>query len=178
MTQTHAMELRLKSPEQLFNTLDPTPFDERDLDDKAERFIVGWAQDADRDADLRLMILLPPDHMDSAAARSMPDAVHNYFAYRAEQTRHELREMLRIGWRALAIGIVVLLACLGAIRFLDLFAAASTVRQLAQESLLILGWVANWRPIEIFLYDWWPIVRRHRLLKRLASMPVEVRPIA
>jgi hypothetical protein len=24
-----------------------------------------------------------------------------------------------------------------------------------EESLLIFGWVANWRPIEIFLSDWW-----------------------
>ncbi|MGA7532679.1 MAG: hypothetical protein WCB50_13625 [Pseudolabrys sp.] len=23
-----------------------------------------------------------------------------------------------------------------------------------QESLIIVGWVAIWRPIEIFLYDW------------------------
>jgi hypothetical protein len=44
-----------------------------------------------------------------------------------------------------------------------------------EQSLLILGWVANWRPLEIFLYDWWPIRRRVILLRRLAAMPVEVR---
>ena len=32
--------------------------------------------------------------------------------------------------------------------------------QVVEESLLIFGWVANWRPIEIFLYEWWPVVRR------------------
>jgi hypothetical protein len=44
-----------------------------------------------------------------------------------------------------------------------------------QESLIIVGWVANWRPIEIYLYDWWPIRRRRRLLARIAAAPVIVR---
>jgi hypothetical protein len=45
-----------------------------------------------------------------------------------------------------------------------------------EESLLIFGWVANWRPIEIFLYEWWPIVRRRNLYRRLSAARVELRP--
>jgi len=45
-----------------------------------------------------------------------------------------------------------------------------------EESLLIFGWVANWRPIEIFLYDWWPINRRRNLYRRIATAQVELRP--
>ena len=41
-------------------------------------------------------------------------------------------------------------------------------------SLSIAGWVAMWRPMEIFLYDWWPIRAEARLADRLASMPVRV----
>jgi len=43
-----------------------------------------------------------------------------------------------------------------------------------RESLLIGGWVAMWRPLEIFLYDWWPIRAEVRLYDRLAAMPVRV----
>ena len=42
--------------------------------------------------------------------------------------------------------------------------------------MLIFRWVANWRPIEIFLYDWWPIVRRRNLYQRLAAAQVELKP--
>ena len=42
------------------------------------------------------------------------------------------------------------------------------------EGLIILGWVANWRPVEIFLYDWWPIVRRGRLYRRLSRAAVKI----
>jgi len=31
-----------------------------------------------------------------------------------------------------------------------------------------------WRPMEIFLYDWWPIRAEGRLFGRLAAMPVRI----
>ena len=40
--------------------------------------------------------------------------------------------------------------------------------------LAIVGWVALWRPLEIFLYDWWPIRAQIRLAERLAAMPIEI----
>ena len=49
---------------------------------------------------------------------------------------------------------------------------------MVQESLIILGWVAIWRPMNIFLYDWWPIRAEARLLDRLARMDVQVRDAA
>ena len=44
----------------------------------------------------------------------------------------------------------------------------------ARESLLIGGWVAMWRPLEIFLYDWWPILAERKLFDRLSVMPVTI----
>jgi hypothetical protein len=44
-----------------------------------------------------------------------------------------------------------------------------------EQGLFILGWVALWRPLEIFLYDWWPLARRIRLLGRLSNATVEIR---
>jgi len=43
-----------------------------------------------------------------------------------------------------------------------------------RESLLIGGWVAMWRPLEVFLYDWWPIRLEARLYDRLSAMPVRI----
>ena len=41
----HVIELRVDEIAQLFHTLDPSPFRERDLDREAEEFIVGWARE-------------------------------------------------------------------------------------------------------------------------------------
>ena len=43
-----------------------------------------------------------------------------------------------------------------------------------RESLVIGGWVAMWRPLEVFLYDWWPVRAEAQLLERLAIMPVRI----
>jgi hypothetical protein len=31
-----------------------------------------------------------------------------------------------------------------------------------------------WRPLEVFLYDWWPIRAEARLLQRLSTIPVRI----
>jgi hypothetical protein len=41
-----------------------------------------------------------------------------------------------------------------------------------ENSLVILAWVALWRPLEIFLYDWWPIRAEAKLFDRLGQMEV------
>jgi hypothetical protein len=43
-----------------------------------------------------------------------------------------------------------------------------------REGFLIGGWVAMWRPLEVFLYDWWPIRAEARLFDRLSRMPVRI----
>lgn len=52
------IELRLNNVGQLFNTMDPSPFHERDLDHDAEEFILSWAREHERDADLRIRVVL------------------------------------------------------------------------------------------------------------------------
>ncbi|HEU0284513.1 MAG TPA: hypothetical protein VFR52_05150, partial [Sphingomicrobium sp.] len=43
------------------------------------------------------------------------------------------------------------------------------------EGLIIIGWVALWRPVEMLLYDWRPIRREKKMLDKLANVPVEFR---
>lgn len=174
-TSGNVIEVHLKTAEQLFNSLDPSPFHERDLDYEAERYIVSWAREIEGSGALRLLVTLPDTARNSEVTQHIPDAIHNYFTYRAVQTRQDLRELLRIGWRSLAIGLVVLLLCFVALQYISIAASQTTIGRLTEQSLLILGWVANWRPLEIFLYDWWPIKRRLVLLRRLAKISVEVR---
>ena len=42
-----------------------------------------------------------------------------------------------------------------------------------EEGLLILGWVAMWRPVEILLFEHWESHQDHAMLQRLASIPIE-----
>jgi len=100
--------------------------------------------------------------------------VHHYFAYRAKLNRLEFRHLLKEGRTTLIIGLVFLGAC-HLISELLRRQEPRSVLTIAREGLIIAGWVAMWRPMEIFLYEWWPLLRKGRLYQKLSRMPVEVR---
>ena len=168
------IEIRLQSVRQLFHTLDPAPFHEKDLDENAAAYLLEACDEAGGRRSLRLVVYLSKSEAQSESARTLPEAINNYFAYRERQLRKDLVKLLRFGAVSLAIGLLFLMACIALGR--ALIAHPLLVDQsIAKEGLLILGWVAMWRPIEVLLYDWWPLARRRAVLRRLAVIPVEVR---
>lgn len=172
-SEVAVVEIRIKDLSQLFNSLDPSPFHERDLDKDAEEFIVGWARELPRGDHISLVIQVAggPVHLDAVELQS---AISNYFAAQASGFERDLRELYRIGRRHLWVGLTVLTACLIASQFAAKLTGPGTLARLIEESLVIVGWVANWKPIEIFLYEWWPHRRRIDLYKRLAEAEVVV----
>ena len=172
---TRAIEIRIEDISQLFHSLDPFPFRERDLDDDAEEFIVSWARELPTDQPLKIIVHLPDTQASRPEAKELSAAITRYFNYRARIVTLDLKELFRVGRRALAIGATVLSFSVLAGRAVANI-APGPVTQIFQESLLMIGWVANWRPIEIFLYEWWPIVRRRNLYRRLAAAEVDLTP--
>jgi hypothetical protein len=172
MTETG---VRYNVEEQLFNSLDPAPFHEKDLDADAEEYIVGAVDDFPLSEPLKLAIYLPRSVFDRTTGDGIGRAIHNYFAYAGEASGRKLRLTFREGRTTLIIGLAFLAFCF-VLRGLVLTLDAGAFRQILAEGLLISGWVAMWRPIQLFLYGWWP--ERHLLLvfRKLASIPVEVRP--
>ena len=155
---------------QLINTMDPSPFHERDLDHDAEEFIVSWAREQAPEATLRLRIVLK-QAPDESVARMVQESIKHYFSYRAENSRREFRELLREGRTSLLIGLVFLGLMLLARSFVP---SAGMWSDWLREGLTISGWVALWKPIDIHLYRWWPVRRLRRLQDRLAACPVAV----
>lgn len=167
--------IRARTVTHLFNSFDPSPFREKDLDTGVEEFLTGWVRELPVNADFRIVVHLPPEEAARPDAARIGDAFAHYFQYRAEAAEHELRELFRVGRRFLAIGVVVLVACLVASQIAATAISNPMMARVLEESFIIVGWVANWRPIEIYLYDWLPIRRRIRLYRRVAAAPVDVR---
>ncbi len=102
------IEVYIGQLKQLFNAMDPSPSREKDLDPNAEEFIVGWAREAPARAQLGLVVHLdrPAGEADEAAV--LRDAIHEFFAHRAEASRRRLRRLFQLGRTSLAIGLVFL----------------------------------------------------------------------
>ena len=102
-------------------------------------------------------------------------AIHEFFRQRAEAYRRQLRDLFRRGRTSLLIGLAVLAAAIALGDFLASLMKTGRIGEIVRESLTIGGWVSMWRPLEVFLYDWWPIRNEARLSDRLAAMPVRIR---
>lgn len=167
----HRIELNLPEVASLFNTMDASPFRAKDLDGGAEEFIVSWANEFPLREPISLRV-----HLETWPAADptslISDAVHNYFRYRGEVADLEFKRLMRQGRISLAIGVIFLAICFSAASLL--IPKEGAIGPYLSESLTIAGWVAMWRPMEIYLYDWWPVRRRARNFFRLSEMPVVV----
>jgi hypothetical protein len=168
------IEVRVAELRQLFHAIDPSPFHQRDLDPRAEEFIVDWARDLPADRPWGLVVHLdrPAGRPDEAVA--LRDAIHEYFGQRVVASSRRLRELFRRGRISLVIALVFLVASTAIGDAIAGYVGEGRLGEVTREGFLIGGWVAMWRPLEVFLYDWWPIRAERRLLARLSAMQVRI----
>jgi len=170
------IEIRVNDIAQLFQTLDPFPFREKDLADEAEDYIVRWAREMPGNRPIKIVVHIPDTESQGKASSDLVEAFNRYFSGRAVVVQRDLNELFRVGRRSLAIGASILAVCLLLAHLAAGYLIETTFKKLVEESFLILGWVANWRPLEIFLYDWWPLAHRRDLYNRLSVATVETKP--
>jgi len=168
-----AIQLHIRELRQLFNSIDPSPFRERDLDTNCEEFIVSWAREVSPDRPLLLAIRVEHEPPGSTLRNDVPSAIHAHFAREASMQDLRRRHLVREGRTSLAIGLATLVLCIGAATLLPA-TRLGALGEILRESLIIAGWVVMWHPLETLLYGLWPVVRERRLLERLAAADVEI----
>lgn len=169
LIEVHVTDIR-----QLFDAMDPSPLQSRDLDPRTDAFIVDWAKDLPGESAITLVVYI--DQLETAENHQMvATAVHRHFSAKADAAWRSLRELFARARVSLAIGLTCLAISLAASEVIKTWISPDGLAQVLRESLLIGGWVAMWRPMELLLYDWWPIRADARLLNQLATMPVEIR---
>jgi len=162
----------IEEPEDLFHELDPSPLIGRDLDERLESYILATAREFPKKANFILRVDVPQDKLPGAnEAGDLAEAIRVYFAYQRDQEWGKLRRVVREGRGALAVGLAFLFVC-GAVGVLSERTWSEPFGSFMKEGLLIIGWVALWRPVEMLLYDWRPIRKECRVLDGLAKMQV------
>jgi hypothetical protein len=171
----YLIEIRLNKIDQIFNSLDPSPFIEREIDRNAKSYIVESLQELPIDSKVKILIYIA-DAIDIDAKKMVSEAIHNYFDYCSDGKVKELRQLFRTGRISLAIALVFLATCI-TIDSLISSLFDGTIAKILHEGLFIIGWVAMWRPIQIFLYDWVPLDRDQRIFRKLSKVPIEIKSI-
>ncbi|HJQ09573.1 MAG TPA: hypothetical protein VJ840_00950 [Gemmatimonadaceae bacterium] len=167
------IQIRTTELRQLFNPIDPSPLPERDLESKAEDFIVSWARASRSDARFALQIRV--ERQDASDKPSMAgEAIREYFRQKSLSAHRRLQHLFRVGRTSLLIGVLSLAVAVVLAQVVERLLSEIAVGVVIRESVIIGGWVAMWRPLEIFLYDWWPIRAERQLYDRLSTMPVRI----
>lgn len=112
----------------------------------------------------------------AADPAAVTGAIRGYYRSLAAETHEEQRLLRQRGFVALRLGLGVLAICLViSTAVTNAAILPDFVRRLIGESLGIAGWVVLWRPLELLLFDAWPLRHRTRLYAAIAEAPIEVR---
>lgn len=166
------IDIRIERLDQLFDSLDPAPLRERALSVGFEAYLRESAAEHAAGSALRLRIQGPPDL--HARQDEIEAGVRSHFALLLHQSRRQARLAQSRYRRVVAVGFAVLAISLLLRRLLEGW--QGPISELMLEGLLVLGWVALWRPIEVLLFDRHEARRRLQELDSLADIEVRWQP--
>ena len=168
------VKVYVRELDQLFDSMDPSPFHEKALDADAEEYIVAAAKELPSGAPEALVVMLDRPLGLPDEGRILGDAIRRHFAREAQLLQWKLRRLLRGGAISLVIGLIALAAALAGGQGVARAFGGGHLATVLGQSLQIGGCVAMWHPMEIFLYKWWPLLAEQRLYARLSRMPVQI----
>jgi hypothetical protein len=169
LLEATAIEIRVGDLAQLFDPLDPSLTHRRALAGSVASYILARAEAQGAQEPLRLVVYGPESLRTHATEIVQGIQEHFRLAHAKGQKRFARR--MRIGGVTLGGGLVVLVLSI-ALRSLLRSAYPGSMADGIGEGLLILGWVAMWRPVHILLFERWESHLDHAVLDRLARVEV------
>lgn len=168
-----AIELRLASLDDLFDSCCAAPLHERELNEEVESHIVAAAKDLPADATPRLVVTLQRATGIEHAQALIETAIRVHFARRASRGWRQLRQL--VGRASLSLFIAVTIVAVSALVREKLAHAGvdqNPIVSIFCECLLIGAWVAMWKPMEILLHEWWSMRGEKQVMTRLSTTSV------
>lgn len=168
------IELNVDSLEQLFDKRDPNPYRIKDLDDDVVEYIVSSATEIGHKKIGKLRIVTNDD-IDKVVYKTINDAIKDYFLYREDITHKKIHATFSLGFKTLAIGLCFLSIFIFASMGIGKISKDTFWAPFFKEWLSLMGWVSMWKPINIFLYEWWPLVDNKKLYHKLSEVELELK---
>ena len=167
--------LRFDSLQEFLTTQNFHAHRQRYLQPEWEEWLVQEAAMLPKNSGLYLRVELPASEI--IAADKLQEIIHLHFISLEQKAEREKKAALLQGYKYLAIAIFFLLLMTMGYNLIDYYAPDNNYSNTMQDALIILGWVAFWRPAELLLYDWHPFKTSAALMKRLSALSVSVHAI-
>jgi hypothetical protein len=125
----------------------------------------------------QLVLALPPGAVRPEIMAAAHRAIDRYCRHKILESKRALNEVLWTGLKSLQVGVLFLAGCLVlAAAIAQSNVAPGSFDDVATQGLTIIGWVSLWRPVETFLYDWWPLWRDVRVYDYIQRMEITLQP--
>jgi hypothetical protein len=168
---------RFKTPGQLFDEEDPTPFPDKELTDEAEDAIAGHLDEYRVSRPANLVIELPEKDITGISPSLITKGVQNHFRFRYDDVSHDMKIHLREG----IYSIILLLVNVTILLVFVYFATKNEIPLDAVTTALIIGfitimnWVTVWHTYEHFMYNYRNLARQRWIFEKITNIPIEIR---
>ena len=128
------------------------------------------------DARGTVTVVLPADRATPQVERGIKQAVGHYCKTGIDRDEHELAAVKRDGWRAMAIGAVILGIGLGLSEVVLKSSLPHELRDFFGNGLfVVVAWVGLWYPLDTLIYAGRPYRNERKILRAIARLEIVVR---
>ncbi len=172
-TATHHVRLDLGSLDELFGDPGFSPLDGRVEEAPGLERLANQLRPLRRAA-VSTRIVLPASERAPDLEARCRSALQAVLDRRLQRNRNDARSLRHEGYATLWRGLVFLAVCLLGSRLMGEYTLLpGFVERFIDEGLVIAGWVALWYPLDVLLYQRWPLARERRLYENLRDMQLE-----
>lgn len=166
------IELKVSSLEDMFDEHDPSPYMIRDLDSSITEYIMSCVLEINPEFVGKIRVYTE-DFFDLDKQDVFAKSIKDYFELKAHMEKVQLQQVFKRGLFSLAIGLTFLISATMASFYIQ---SKSPEFKLAflKEGLHLLGWVSMWKPINLFLYDWFEPYQDLKSYKALSKVDIEI----
>jgi hypothetical protein len=173
-SEPHGLRLVLDSVSELFAAPDLDPLASRVEEHSGLDRLLNELRPLPA-APVELTLVLPASERSPDLEARCREALQARLDRRIEHNRNDARSLRREGYATLWRGLLFLALCLIGSRLMTVVDfAPGFVERFIDEGLVIAGWVALWYPLDVLLYQRWPLARERRLYRALREAPLHV----
>lgn len=171
------IEIKLDTIRHLYDSMDPAPRYEKDLNPRVEEYIMSDAEELPRKSDWHLYLYLPENEIRGIDETAVKKSILLNFDRKAELLEKKAAKKTRMVIQSAVFGILFLGLCLSASYWLATYVSSGAdFYEILSQGLVVIGWVALWNPVEYLLFDRWEPRKEIIICQKLAGTPVEIIP--